>query len=459
MVATMNSMDMVERLAFSIRNAPLLRLFSVLILVLLLQIPIAMIGRLVAERQGRRQDAVSEVSAKWGKAQVMTGPALVVPYAHHWTETSLTGQPVVHTETRHAIFLPDRLNARGSIKTQARSRGIFSIPVYRLDLVVDGEFARPDLSTLGIEPADVAWDRAHLAIGISDARAIQEETTVNWNGRPVPFLPGTGDFAEGGTGIHADVGAAAATERYPFSFPLALNGSLGVEFTPFGRNTVVELQSDYRHPSFQGNWLPVERSVTGAGFTARWSIPFLGRNYPQAWKAEASQAKAIDGSRFGVELVNPVDHYRMADRSVKYAGLFILLTFATIWLIEVLAGVRVHPIQYLMLGGALCLFYLLELSLSEHLGFPLAYSLASVSIVGMVAAYGRVVLRRRGRAALIGAGVALLYAYLYVLLVNEDYALLIGSIGLFLILAAIMFVTRRLDWHALADRPRASAEK
>jgi inner membrane protein len=326
-----------------------------------------------------------------GKAQVMTGPALVAPAS---LDGNLVNRPADRPPRRATPSSCPTGSTPGLIKTQARSRGIFSIPVYRLDLVVDGEFARPDLSTLGIEPADVAWDRAHLAIGISDARAIQEETTVNWNGRPVPFLPGTGDFAEGGTGIHADVGAAAATERYPFSFPLALNGSLGVEFTPFGRNTVVELQSDYRHPSFQGNWLPVERSVTGAGFTARWSIPFLGRNYPQAWKAEASQAKAIDGSRFGVELVNPVDHYRMADRSVKYAGLFILLTFATIWLIEVLAGVRVHPIQYLMLGEPLPL---LPAGLSyPSNGVSAGLLLASVSIVGMVAAYGRVV---RARAA------------------------------------------------------------
>ena len=168
--------------------------------------------------------------------------------------------------------------------------------------------------------------------------------------------------------------------------------------------------------------------------------------------------EAIDGSRFGVELVNPVDHYRMAERSIKYAGLFILLTFATVWLTEVLAGVRVHPIQYLMLGGALCLFYLLELSLSEHLGFPLAYGIASLAVIGMVAAYSVVVLHRIGRALVVGAGVAALYAYLYILLMNEDYALLIGSVGLFAILAAIMYATRRVDWYAVGVRSSASSD-
>jgi inner membrane protein len=444
--------DSVERIANSIRSSQMLKLFLVGFLVLLLHIPIALIGRLVSERQERREAAVVEVASKWGNAQIITGPALVVPYTHQWTETSLSGQPITRTEDRNAIFLPERLDARGTVDSENRSRGIFSVPVYKLGVTLEGEFARPNFSELGIESAAIAWDRAHLAIGISDARAIQEETSVTWDQTHVPFLPGTGGFAEAGTGIHAVVGVDDAKERFQFSFPLSLNGSGGVYLTPFGQNTVVGLQSNYGSPSFQGNWLPTERTISSNGFQAQWSIPFLGRNYPQAWKAETAMGAAIQGSRFGVELVNPVDHYRMADRSVKYASLFIVLTFATIWLIEVLAGVRVHPIQYLMLGGALCLFYLLELSLSEHLGFPAAYALASIAVIGMVTAYGVVVLRRLSRALFVGAGVAALYAYLYILLMNEDYALLIGSVGLFLIVAAIMFATRRVDWYAPGSR-------
>ena len=440
--------DSVERMVNSIRTSQMLQLFLVGFLVLLLHIPIALIGRLVAERQERRDSAVAEVASKWGNAQVITGPALVVPYTEQWTEVSPTGQSITRTENRNAIFLPERLNASGTVDSEKRSRGIFSVPVYELGVTLEGEFARPDFSELGIEPAAVAWERAHLAIGISDARAIQEETSVSWGPSQVPFLPGTGGFTDAQSGIHAVVAIDPANESFPFSFPLALNGSGGVYMTPFAQSTMVGLESDYGSPSFQGNWLPTERTVTDDGFTARWSIPFLGRNYPQAWKAEMPIGGAIEGSRFGVELVSPVDHYRMAERSVKYASLFIVLTFATIWLIEVLAGVRVHPIQYLMLGGALCLFYLLELSLSEHLGFPTAYALASLAVIGMVTAYGMVILRRLSRAVFVGSGVALLYGYLYVLLTNEDYALLIGSVGLFLIVAAIMFATRRVDWYA-----------
>jgi inner membrane protein len=448
-------LDSVERLASSIRSSQMLRLFSVGLLALLLQIPIAMIGGLVAERQERRQAAVTEVSSKWGNVQSIIGPVLIVPYTYRSTETSASGLQITRTETRNAIFLPEQLRVRGSIDAELRHRGIFSIPVYKVGLTLEGEFTRPSFAELGLEPAGVAWERAQLAIGISDARAIQQETAVTWNGKPVSFLPGTGAFTDGGTGIHAVVGLANGGQRAQFSFPLSLNGSLGVYLTPFAQNTIVELQSNYGHPSFQGNWLPVERSVSDAAFRAKWSIPFLGRNYPQAWKAEVGMRKEIDGSRFGVELVNPVDHYRMAERSVKYAGLFILLTFATLWLIEVLAGVRVHPIQYLLLGGALCLFYLLELSLSEHLGFPLAYTVASFSVVALVAGYSMVVLHHIRRALFVIAVVSLLYAYLYILLMNEDYALLIGSVGLFLILAAIMYATRRVDWYAVGTRSPA----
>jgi inner membrane protein len=448
-------LDSVERLASSIRSSQMLRLFSVGLLALLLQIPIAMIGGLVAERQERRQAAVTEVSSKWGNVQSIIGPVLIVPYTYRSTETSASGLQITRTETRNAIFLPEQLRVRGSIDAELRHRGIFSIPVYKVGLTLEGEFIRPSFAELGLEPAGVAWERAQLAIGISDARAIQQESAVTWNGKPVSFLPGTGAFTDGGTGIHAVVGLANGGQRAQFSFPLSLNGSLGVYLTPFAQNTIVELQSNYGHPSFQGNWLPVERSVSDAAFRAKWSIPFLGRNYPQAWKAEVGMRKEIDGSRFGVELVNPVDHYRMAERSVKYAGLFILLTFATLWLIEVLAGVRVHPIQYLLLGGALCLFYLLELSLSEHLGFPLAYTVASFSVVALVAGYSVVVLHHIRRALFVIAVVSLLYAYLYILLMNEDYALLIGSVGLFLILAAIMYATRRVDWYAVGTRSPA----
>lgn len=454
--------DIVDRLSTSIRNSRGLRLLGIAILALLLQIPVLMISGLVSEREERRASAVTEVSSKWGNAQAITGPALVLPYTYRWSEVSNRGTTVARSETRYAFFLPETLHVRGDMKAETRHRGIFSVPVYKLALTVDGDFARPKLAELGVKPEDVDWRRAHVAVGISDVRAIQEGTSVTWNGQPAGFLPGTGGFTEGGTGIHAPVTMADTTQRMRFAFPLSLNGSESVRVAPFGQTTVVELHGNSGDPSFQGNWLPTTRNITDNSFDATWNISFLGRSFPQSWtsdtKVDKDEGSRFESSRFGVALVDPVGHYAMAHRSVKYAGLFIMLTFATVWLIEILAGVRVHAIQYLMIGGALCLFYLLELSLSEHLGFPAAYVIASAAVVAMLGAYGIVALRRASRAGVVAAGVALLYAYLYLLLMNEDYALLIGSIGLFAILGAIMYVTRRIDWYAASDGPSPAGQ-
>lgn len=439
--------EMMERISSRMRHSQTLRLLTVGLLVILLQIPVSMIGGQVSERQLRGSEAVEEVSSKWGRRQVLSGPVLVVPYTLRSSVTDDAGRTTHSTQARNAYFLPQVLEVSGNVATEQRRRGIFAVTVYRLQATLSGSFTRPDFSSLGLQPHFVAWDRAQLVVGIADTRAIQRETAVIWAGAAAGFLPGTASFDAAPSGIHAVVAFPQDAATVDFSLPLELHGSQGVYFTPFGQGTRVELQSNFPHPSFQGNWLPGDREIRGDGFTARWTIPFLGRSFPQAWTDQDDMSGPIEGSQFGVDFLNSVDHYRMVERSIKYASLFILLTFAALWLFEVRAGVRVHPIQFLMLGGALCLFYLLLLALSEHMAFGLAYALASVSVVGMVAAYGVVVLRGLGKALTVATAVALLYAYLYVLLVNEDYALLIGSIGLFAILGLIMYATRKVDWY------------
>jgi inner membrane protein len=285
--------DLIERVSASMRRSQMLRLLTVGVLVLLLQIPIAMIGGQVSQREMRGIEAIEEVSSKWGNEQVIGGPVLVVPFTYRWTETNRDGLPIMRTEPRFAHFLPDSLTVRGKVDTEIRKRGIFSVPVYKLDLTLAGRFTRPDFSNLALEPAAVAWDRAHLVVGIADTRAIQQETAVTWNGAAVTFVPGTGGFTDAGAGIHAVVGIDADAKTIDFSLPLTLNGSSGAFFTPFGQNTVVELESDYPHPSFQGNWLPNDRNVTSEGFSARWSIPFLGRSFPQAWTSEEDMEAEI----------------------------------------------------------------------------------------------------------------------------------------------------------------------
>jgi inner membrane protein len=433
----------------AIRNSPLLRILLIGFLIGLLQVPVAMIDGLIAERQSTKDQAVDEVAGKWGRAQSVIGPRVVVPFLTHESVISQDGKTTVRTVQRLGHFLPAELQVEGRIHGEIRARGIFEVPVYRMSLRIEGRFERPDLSDWLVAPEDILWDRAQLAVAIADARAIQEPTALQWNGAPIEFAAGTGDFFSGESGIHASLKGHLTEKSFQFSFPLELNGSLRAFFAPLGDQSTIGLESDWQDPSFQGNWLPTTREVTAKGFTATWKIPALGRNYPSRWMDDGGAVEqAVSASQVGVDFLKPVDPYRMADRSVKYEILFLGLTFLALWLFEVVARLRVHPVQYLLVGAAIALFYLLELSLSEQLGFMAAYLIASSAVVALVSGYAIAVLRGFRRAALLGAGIGVLYGYLYLLLMSEDYALLVGSIGLFLVLGLVMALTQRIDWYA-----------
>jgi len=424
------------------------RLLAIGFLVLLLHIPTSMIQGVIRERQATRAAAVSEVTEKWGRHQTIVGPWITVPYVKKWSEQSKDGAQKVHTEIHYANFLPESIQISGKIETEVRYRGIFEVPVYRMPLTVTGHFSRPDLSEWKIDSGDILWDRAYLSVGISDVRAITNQAILAWNEDKLGFLPGSGEAASKTPGIHADLKGFLGPDLFRFSFVLNLNGSEKALFAPFGRETTLDLKSNWSDPSFQGAWLPSKRTVGSGGFQAMWTIPFLGRNYPQSWISGKDLEKSIHASLFGVSLLSPVDQYRMADRSVKYVTLFLALTFIVLWLFEVLAAIRIHLVQYLLVGAGMCLFYLLELSLAEHLGFNLAYSIASFAIIALISSYCVAVLKSGSRALLVGTAIVLLYGYLYILLREQDYALLVGSIGLFAVLAAIMYLTRKVDWYA-----------
>lgn len=432
----------------AVLNSPLWRACLLGLLVLLLQIPILLIHGVVSERRTRQQEATREVTSKWGREQSLAGPRIVIPYLEHRSERTSDGELSTRTEVSYGHFLAETLSVSGKAETHLRYRGIFEVPVYRLTLEVRGSFAEPDFSQWGVRPEDILWDRAHLSVNISDARAIRNAAVLSWNGESLPFQPGSGESSGDLPGIQAGLRGRLKGRSFDFRFPLELNGSGAVFFAPFGKQTSVELQSNWPHPSFQGNWLPAERTVTDRGFEATWSVPFLGRGYPQRWTTQTAPS-STSSSRFGLTLATPVDPYRMVDRSVKYAILFLGLTFITLWLYEVLSGLRIHTLQYLLLGAGMCLFYLVLLSLSEHLGFGPAYLLAGASTVVLLAAYSLSVLGKPRGAALMAVVLGLLYGYLYILLRNQDYALLVGTLGLFLALAATMYLTRHLDWRSL----------
>ncbi|MBI4963137.1 MAG: cell envelope integrity protein CreD [Desulfomonile tiedjei] len=432
----------------SLKKSPFARILLLGFLVLLLHVPAAMIKDVIRERQSTRHEAVEEVTGKWGRSQIVVGPSITVPFVRKWTEQTKTGETKTRSEIRYATFLPESLHWSGKLDSEVRYRGIFKVPIYRMALTCTGQFARPDLSQWKVASQDILWDRAYLSTRVSDVRAIANKAILNWNDKKMEFLPGAGEASPQNPGIHADLTGLLRADSLKFSFTLNLNGSEKALFAPFGKETRVDLESNWSDPSFQGSWLPSQRTVNQQGFKANWTIPFLGRNYPQKWTSAEPMDKAITASLFGVSLISPVDHYRMAERSTKYMTLFLSLTFITLWLFEVLAKIRIHAVQYLLVGAGMCLFYLLELSLAEHIGFTVAYAIASFAIVALTFSYCIAVLKRASRAIIVGTVVTILYSYLYVLLRDQDYALLVGSAGLFVVLAVIMFMTRKVDWYA-----------
>ncbi len=452
-------------------NSQFVRLLVIAFLILILQIPTFMLFGVISDRQNIRQSAITDVTSKWGKEQTLVGPRLLVPYIKR---SGTAEKP--KSEQKTATFLPDDLNITGKMETETRYRGLFQVPVYTSKLEVQGKFEPVDFTTWGVKSEDVLWDRAEVVLQISDTRAISDRVSLQWDNAKIPFEPGLGKFKASenitweqpvstanpyrapmpiaspsvstGGGIHARVKLAAENKKsMTFSIPLELRGSESFYVVPMGKLTQVNLNSNWANPSFQGGWLPEKPSISAQGFEAKWQIPFLGRNFPQQWNGDSAVSdNVLYQSRFGVSLFSPVDNYHMAERSIKYNFLFIVLTFAVLWLFEVIAQLRVHPLQYLMIGVAMCLFYLLQLALSEHIGFHYAYAGASVAVVLLITSYTMSVLRAKRRGSIVGVMQVCLYSYLYVVLASQDYSLLLGSIGLFGFLAIVMFLTRRIDW-------------
>jgi inner membrane protein len=428
-------------------------------LVLLLLIPLGMVGSLVAERQSRSGQAAEEVAASWGRSQTLAGPVLTVPYV----ERTKNAKGVTVSKTNYDVrFLPETLEVEGDIATERRSRGIFEAAVYHTDLRWRGTFARPDFSAWRVPPEDILWQEAYLSVGVPDMRGITSGIDLTWGDRTLQLAPGGGEAGMWSSGLRVPIPGLAESkpgEVYAFAFDLGLNGSGSLSFLPFGKETRVALKSPWPSPSFKGAFLPAKRTVRGTGFEAAWNVSWFGRSYPQQWRigdaGEVASEDALNSSAFGVELLVPVDAYQKTERARKYGVLFLLLTFLTFFLYEQFNPFSLHPVQYLLVGSALCLFYLLLLSISEHVPFGLSYLAAASATVLLIGGYSMAILRGALRALLMTVVLGALYGYLYVLLQLEDYALLLGSVGLFVILALVMYLTRRIDWTGNPRNPES----
>lgn len=441
------------------RAAPVLKLAVIGALALVLLIPLAMIRGVMSERRERKAEAIAEITRSWGAQQTILGPVLVVPYTYDVVE--MLNQRVDgrtervesrRVETARLYILPAQLTCESALDPKTLYRGIYEAVVYAGALTLSGHFERPDLKALQIPGDRVKWEDAEVTLAVTDLRGTRESLVLEAGDARFPLQPGS--LLPGhASGVRTRVGAVAAgATSWTYRVALTLNGSRSIEVVPAGASTAVRIASTWPDPSFMGAFLPVERQIDGTGFKATWQVAQYGRTFPSAW-TDAKGGGAPDSedfarSAFGVSLLSLVDTYRTVERAIKYGILFIALVFTAFFLFEVLAALRIHPLQYTLVGAALCLFYLGLLSLSEFIAFPVAYAAAALASLLTIAAYCAKVLHGGRRTGIVAGVLALTYGYLYVLLKMQDFSLLFGTIGLFVALGAVMFATRNIDWYA-----------
>lgn len=410
----------------------------------LLLIPVSMIESMIRERESNGASAEREVADKWGGPQQVTGPILTVPYRVFTQDAKGKSD----TTIEYAHFLPEVLTVSGALKPEIRHRGIYDVALFNADLRLAGRFVPPDFSLWRVAPENVMWEAAFVTLAVPDVRALAGEVPLAWNGASSQCVPDNFAGSPVPAGLHAAVSLspnAAGKEGYAFETRLSLNGSGTMDFLPMGKETKVSLASPWQSPSFSGAFLPRANKVGAQGFSAEWATFHLSRSFPQSWRGWENTEKDWTPFAFGVDLKLPVDRYQKAMRCAKYAVLFIVLTFLIFFISETFDRRRIHPLQYVLVGCALCLFYLLLLAFTEQLPFAAAYAIATAGIVGLISAYAAAVLGGLKRAFGLGGMLAGLYAYLYTLLQMEDLSLLMGALGLFAILGVVMYLTRKLN--------------
>ena len=451
----MEKSSIFERINNWARRSVSLKLISIGFLVLILLIPTSMLTSLIHERQDVRDNAIAEVSSKWGNSQVIGGPVLSIPY------NVIVKDEKGHSETtiRYAHFLPDILKIDGKVVPEKRYRGIYVVVLYKAKLHITGKFRAPNLQALNETEDSYLFKDAAVSIGIPDMKGINEAINFKLNDTTYSFNPGlpTNDIFGSGASFKLNL---QRHKEYTFEFDLNINGSTALKFLPFGKETNVTLQSTWDSPSFEGSFLPDKHDINKQGFSASWKVLQLNRNYPQQGLGsfisaddndDDTNTKIEKAGAFGVKLLLPIDEYQKTTRSVKYCVMFIIITFLTFFFVEVLNKKRIHPIQYLLVGFAVCLFYVMLLSISEHLKFDAAYLIGCISILTLIAFYAKNIFKNNKLTLIFSFLLALLYGFFYSLLQLEDYALLLGSVGLFTILATVMYLTRKVDWYGISS--------
>jgi inner membrane protein len=438
------------------RRSVTIKVLVIAFLILLLAIPLSMVKGIVLDRSSIESDAKHNIQESWGREQTIAGPILKLPFTSRAVASDGTDYTVDHV----AILLAEEITSTADVTAKTLRRGIHEVPVYAADLQIQANFDLDVLAELGVKRDDINWAEAEVLLGVSDLAAVSSIPVLKSEWSSSGF--GGSEHQIGGLPpqLSANPGLPAQTvfeeRRIAVELQLSLNGTSSLQFAPLAENAVVYVSSNWSSPSFSGRRLPAERNVNADGFTASWVASSLGRKFPGQWVDHAVRPEHDEIGFFGVRFMQGVGLYQLMFRALKYAVLFIGLTFVTYFLMETIGSIRLHPLQYLLVGFSNSLFYLLLLSLAEHVGFGRAYVLSSLASAALVIAYSRTVLDSGMRAMAMSLVLAGLYAFLYLTLTAEKYALLAGSVGLWLILAAIMYLTRAVNWHA--DEPVAGTD-
>jgi len=414
----------------------LLKIIIIGLLSLLLLIPQQFIMRLISERYKTSSEAEREVSQLWSKPQRITGPVIRIP--------------AKSSNDNDVYLLPEMLQIKGDVKTETRHRSIFDVTVYTADLDINGNFIMPNLSAF----ADSVYDipKAEILIALNDFRGLTENITIKLDDKNYAMKSNKDEETGSVLCCRIPLSIMQDGQQVNYSVKLPIKGSESLMFLPLGNSTEVQLTSDCTSPSFQGNFLPLTQTVSAQGFTATWKILSINRDFSQMvtrWNESGNGPRCVNMSEneFGVTMKVPVLQYQQTTRSVKYAYLFIFLTFATVFFVEYRRQTPIHPVQYLLIGIALLVFYTLLLSFSEHIPFLWSYLIAMLMTIVLITGYLAGILKIRKTAIMIGLMLLSLYVFMYVLLQLETYTLLVGSIGIFIILAALMYASQKVKWY------------
>ncbi|MBT8266311.1 MAG: cell envelope integrity protein CreD [Bacteroidia bacterium] len=435
------------------------RMIMVGALVLILLIPLIYIEELIRERSNRQQEVVNEISEKWGKEVLIYGPVLRIPYISYLEKTvtdATTKKVTTETieETNYAYFFPDSLDITTTINPEEKSRGIYTTAVYQSKMHMSGNFSKPDFSEMDIKDEEILWEKSKIIMQTSNLKGVNDLVSIHIGKSEYPFssqYTGNNNQLINQVIMRDLISKSVSIEDLPktsnktFNINLNINGSKQISFIPIGKETRTQIKSDWKTANFFGEFLPYnDDKLNASGFDAKWKILDINRAFSQQHFNFLPDLRAF---AFGVNFMIPVDEYQQSERSAKYGFLVISLTFLIFFLIQTLSKIPIHPFQYLMIGLALIMFYTLLVSISEHSNFLKAYLISGISVIILISLYSKSILKNVKFPLLIATSLTTLYAFIYVIIQLENYALLVGSIGLFVILSLVMYVSRKIDWN------------